>query len=274
MESNTDRVTRSFMHTHTCPERRDGSEELTEQQLLAQDLLDVLLAFHRETLAVTETIIELNIMQSLNGVLRITPTTAICHHILCLKWKFRIFACFRSSAVAAKIICSSKNWMCNSLTPSAMRMCSPFLSVLSSTKFLKAVMFSGRVMSPSPSTPPSPGTHRGQVVTKSLLSGDITDKFCERTIIRLKQLARCCKEIFQFEVTGSFQRHAEALGVPASLPQYVLWKASRPCADVPEVQKLALAVLCQSFLHNETAERNLFVSLPVKCLSWSNPSWV
>jgi len=43
------------------------------------------------------------------------------------------------------------------LTPSAMRKCSPRLSVLSMTKFRKALMFSGRVMSPSPSMPPSPG---------------------------------------------------------------------------------------------------------------------
>lgn len=41
------------MDTHTCPECRDGSEELTEQQLFAQDLLDVFLAFHRETLPET-----------------------------------------------------------------------------------------------------------------------------------------------------------------------------------------------------------------------------
>lgn len=30
----------------TCPECREGCEELAEQQLFAQDLLDVLLAFH------------------------------------------------------------------------------------------------------------------------------------------------------------------------------------------------------------------------------------
>lgn len=46
------------------------------------------------------------------------------------------------------------------LTPSAMRKCSPRRSVLSRTKFRKALMFSGRVMSPSPSTPPSPGTNK------------------------------------------------------------------------------------------------------------------
>lgn len=53
----TNSVTRPFMHiyTHkpTCPECRDGSEELTEQQLFAQDLLDIFLAFHRETLQET-----------------------------------------------------------------------------------------------------------------------------------------------------------------------------------------------------------------------------
>ncbi len=41
------------MYTLTCPECREGSEELTEQQLFAQDLLDVFLAFHRETLQET-----------------------------------------------------------------------------------------------------------------------------------------------------------------------------------------------------------------------------
>ncbi len=38
------------MCTHTCPDCRESCEELTEQQLLAQDLLDVFLAFHRESL--------------------------------------------------------------------------------------------------------------------------------------------------------------------------------------------------------------------------------
>lgn len=71
------------------------------------------------------------------------------------------------------------------------------------------------------------------------------------TIIRLKQLARCCIKIFQFEVTGSFQCHAKPLGMPTPPPQNVLWKASRPSTDVPEVQKLAIAVLCQRFLHND-----------------------
>lgn len=41
-------------------------------------------------------------------------------------------------------------------TPSAIKKCTPLWSVLSKTKFRKAVMFSGRVMSPSPSIPPSP----------------------------------------------------------------------------------------------------------------------
>lgn len=39
------------MYTQTCPEGRKGREELTEQQLFAQDLLDVFLAFNRKTLA-------------------------------------------------------------------------------------------------------------------------------------------------------------------------------------------------------------------------------
>lgn len=54
------------------------------------------------------------------------------------------------------------------LTPSAMRKCNPLLSVFSRTKFLKAVMFSGREMSPSPSTPPSPVNHRGQTLLESI----------------------------------------------------------------------------------------------------------
>lgn len=41
-------------------------------------------------------------------------------------------------------------------TPSAMRKWTPLRSVLSRTKFRNALMFSGRVISPSPSTPPSP----------------------------------------------------------------------------------------------------------------------
>ena len=72
-----------------------------------------------------------------------------------------------------------------------------------------------------------------------------------RTVVRLEQLARRCEEIFQFEVAGSLQRHAEALGVPAPPPQDVLREASRPRADVAEVQELALAVLRQGFLQNE-----------------------
>lgn len=35
-----------MLRGHTCPECREGCEELAEQQLFAQDLLDVLLAFH------------------------------------------------------------------------------------------------------------------------------------------------------------------------------------------------------------------------------------
>lgn len=42
-------------------------------------------------------------------------------------------------------------------TPSAIRKWTPLRSVLSKTKFRKAVTFSGRVISPSPSIPPSPG---------------------------------------------------------------------------------------------------------------------
>lgn len=41
-------------------------------------------------------------------------------------------------------------------TPSAMRKWTPLRSVFSRTKFRNALMFSGRVISPSPSTPPSP----------------------------------------------------------------------------------------------------------------------
>lgn len=51
------------MHTHTCPECRECSEKLTEQQLFAQDLLDVLLSFHGETLTVTETVVKPKVSQ-------------------------------------------------------------------------------------------------------------------------------------------------------------------------------------------------------------------
>lgn len=71
------------------------------------------------------------------------------------------------------------------------------------------------------------------------------------TIVRLKQLARSRIEILQLEVARSFQRHSKTLGVPASLPQDVLGKASRPRADVTEVQQLAFTVLRQGSLHNE-----------------------
>lgn len=46
-----EKVLNCFIYcTHTCPECREGCEELTEQQLFTQDLLDVFLAFHRKTL--------------------------------------------------------------------------------------------------------------------------------------------------------------------------------------------------------------------------------
>lgn len=35
---------------HTCPDSGKGCEELTKQQLFAQNLLDVFLTFHREAL--------------------------------------------------------------------------------------------------------------------------------------------------------------------------------------------------------------------------------
>lgn len=92
------------------------------------------------------------------------------------------------------------------------------------------------------------------------------------TIVRLEKLTRRCIEIFQFEVTGSFQRHAKPLGMPTPLPEYVLWKASRTCTDVAEVQKLALAVLCQRFLHNERGlSHHLFL---LACVCWADKSSV
>lgn len=74
--------THPFMHmyTRTCPECGEGSEELTEQQLFAQDLLDVFLAFHRETLS--ETVIEK--LKSQFNPLR----AEICGLIFCLICKF------------------------------------------------------------------------------------------------------------------------------------------------------------------------------------------
>lgn len=142
-----------------------------------------------------------------------------------------------------------------------MRMCSPRLSVLSWTKFRKAVMFSGRVMSPSPSTPPSPGDKQAKGHCRPLNHSSPRDvtrfrspgRGRARTVIRLEQLTRRRKEIFQFEVTRPFQRHAEPFGMPTSPPQYVLREAAGPRADVAEVQQFPLAVLCQRFLHSERA---------------------
>lgn len=153
-----------------------------------------------------------------------------------------------------------------------MRKCSPLFSAFSRTKFLKAVMFSGRVMSPSPSTPPSPVTHKGQPFTESSIAWD---HFCppsERdvpvhTIIRLEELTRRCVEIFQFEVTGSFQRHAKSLCMPTPFPQNVLRKASRSCTDVAEIQKLSFPVLCQGFLQKRNLPHHLLIQGCVCALS-------
>lgn len=71
-----------------------------------------------------------------------------------------------------------------------------------------------------------------------------------QTIVGLKQLAGGCEEVLQLEVAGSLQRHAEALGVPAPLPQDVLGKASGPRAHVAEVEELAHAVLRHGDLHS------------------------
>ena len=47
------------------------------------------------------------------------------------------------------------------------------------------------------------------------------------TVVGLKQLAGRGVEVLQLEVAGSFEGHAEALGVPAPLPQDVLGEAAR-----------------------------------------------
>lgn len=165
------------------------------------------------------------------------------------------------------MICSIINtencWSSDILTPSAIRQCSPLLSVFSRTKFLKAVMFSGRVMSPSPSTPPSPENHSGH----PHWNGYCLRQFlflCEcaaliHTIIRFKKFTRCCIEIFQFEVTGSFQRHTKAFSMPAPPPQNVLWKASRSSTDIAEVQKLTFTVFCQGFLQKTNLNQLTFM---------------
>ena len=62
------------------------------------------------------------------------------------------------------------------------------------------------------------------------------------TVVRLKQLAGRSVEVLQLEVAGSFEGHAEALGVPAPLPEDVLGEAARPGAHVRKVQQLALAL--------------------------------
>lgn len=79
------------------------------------------------------------------------------------------------------------------------------------------------------------------------------------TIIRFKEFTRCCIEIFQFEVTGSFQRHTKAFSMPAPLPQNVLWKASRSSTDIAEIQKLTFAVFCQGFLQKNHLNQLMFM---------------
>ena len=113
--------------------------------------------------------------------------------------------------------------------------------------------------------------------TELSLTWDRTD-FCPppkldvHTIIWLEQLTRGCIEILQFEITGSLQCHPKALGMPPPLPQYVFGKASRPCADVTKVQKLALTVLCKRFLYNE---RGLLHHLfKQACMCWANKTSV
>jgi len=59
-----------------------------------------------------------------------------------------------------------------------------------------------------------------------------------RTVVWLKQFAGCGVEVLQLEVAGALQRHAEALGVPAPLPQHVLREAAGAGAHVTEVQQL------------------------------------
>lgn len=148
-----------------------------------------------------------------------------------------------------------------------MRKCSPLLSVFSMTKLRNAVTFSGRVMSPSPSTPPSPETQTaGQASAKSFRTRNTNGlsslrRFPQRTVIRLKQLARRRVEVLQFEITRPSQRHPEAFSVPPFPPQDVLWEAARPRADVAKVQKLALSVLHQGFLHDARD----FIRGHVKC---------
>lgn len=139
----------------TCPECREGGEELAEQQLFGQNLLKVLLAFHGETLG----------SQKLNNkpfffypfpIDKGNQKEQMTHGLFTLAFPRTdinkldtVFGKMGGSPSVTAI-----------LTPSAMRKCSPLPSVLSSTKFRKAVTFSGRVMSPSPSTPPSPGKHK------------------------------------------------------------------------------------------------------------------
>lgn len=70
------------------------------------------------------------------------------------------------------------------------------------------------------------------------------------TIVGLEQLAGGGEEVLQLEVTGSLQCHAKALGVPASLPQDVLRKASRASAHVAKIKELACVILRQGPLHS------------------------
>ena len=63
-----------------------------------------------------------------------------------------------------------------------------------------------------------------------------------RTVVRLKQLAGRGVEVLQLEVTGALQRQAEALGMPAPLPQHVLREAPGARAHVSEVQQLPVVL--------------------------------
>ena len=62
------------------------------------------------------------------------------------------------------------------------------------------------------------------------------------TVVRFKQFTGRSKEVLQLEVTGALQGHAEALGVPAALPQHVLREAAGARTYVGEVQQLPVVL--------------------------------
>jgi len=56
--------------------------------------------------------------------------------------------------------------------------------------------------------------------------------------MRLKELARCSKKIFQLEIIWSLQCKSKALCIPAFTPQDILTEATWPGTDVSKIQQI------------------------------------